>query len=110
MSHTTRSYWYTRQLATITRAVEKPTYPSLTKSKWRLLWKARILPSARTICFDNALCSLGDLKIGAAPSLLYYCKSKWIAWQQVLQDCTLGPVMQDVISNAIFSLTTIPTW
>ncbi|KAI7849601.1 hypothetical protein BDC45DRAFT_426804, partial [Circinella umbellata] len=105
-------------------------YPSLTKAKWRLFWKARILPSARTIwwraihnkiscratlhhilpaSFDNALCPLGDLETDSAPHFLFSCETKWIVWQQVLQDCTLCPVTQDTTSDALFSLT-IPTW
>ncbi|KAG2226206.1 hypothetical protein INT45_003351 [Circinella minor] len=82
-------------------AVENPTYPSLTKSKWRLFRKAWILPSARTIwwrtlhnklsCranlhhilpakFDNVLCPLGDLETDSAPHFLFFRESKWIVW------------------------------
>ncbi|KAG2216069.1 hypothetical protein INT45_001342, partial [Circinella minor] len=127
---TTRTYRLSRQHSTITMVAEDPSYPSLAKSKWKVFWKARILPAARTIwwralhnkisCrsilhhilpthFDTDLCPLGDLQTDSVSHFLFSCESKWIVWQQVLQDCTLTTVSQEMIADAIFNLH-IPDW
>lgn len=127
---TTRAYQSTRQLSAITAAYEQDDYPSLTKSKWKFSWNARMLPVARTIwwkslhgkiscrsvlnqllpnSFEDNLCPLGNLAIDSVAHFLFSCHSKWIVWQQVLQECLLQTISLNTISDAIFSLN-MPSW
>ncbi|KAG2226343.1 hypothetical protein INT45_006015 [Circinella minor] len=126
----TRTYRLARQQSAINIITTNNSYPTLTPSKWQFFWKARIMPLARSIwwrslhgklsCrstlhhilparFDNALCALGDLENDSVSHFLFSCDTKWIIWQQVLQDCVLTSVTQDTVHDAIFSFT-MPTW